>query len=249
MPAVGPTKYLVRAGWDHAPHLTAGDREQMVASTPPHELQARLEGIPTAGVGRIYPMAWEKLAVAPFELPEAWPRAFALDPGWRTTAAAWFAWDLASETAYVYGEYKAVEETPDSHALAIRSRGDWIPGVSDPMVRQTSRHDGERLLDLYRRCGLVLRPAENAVEAGLRTVWQAVRRGRVRVFSTLVQFRHEYEQYHRDREGRVVKRNDHLMDCFRYGLVSGPSVARTRTRMARPGAGVRDWVADRRAGY
>ena len=32
---------------------------------------------------------------------------------------------------------------------------------------------------------------------------------------------HEYRNYHRDDKGRIVKKNDHVMDCTRYLVIHG----------------------------
>jgi hypothetical protein len=58
--------------------------------------------------------------------------------------------------------------------------------------------------------------ADNAVEAGLYEVWQRLSTGRLKVFNNLSNFRTEYRMYRRDENGKIVKKNDHLMDAARY---------------------------------
>lgn len=53
---------------------------------------------------------------------------------------------------------------PPTHAFAILGRGAWIPGVIDPACLGSSQVDGKTLMDIYRRLGLKLQPADNAVE-------------------------------------------------------------------------------------
>jgi hypothetical protein len=69
------------------------------------------------------------------------------------------------------GQGRAQAE-PAIHAASIRARGAWIPGVIDPAARGRGQVDGTRLIEQYGELGLLLAPAENAVEAGLYAVWE-----------------------------------------------------------------------------
>jgi len=42
----------------------------------------------------------------------------------------------------------------------------------------------------------------------------------------------EKRMYIRDKEGKIKKGNDHLMDAMRYGVVTGLPLARVKTSMA-----------------
>jgi hypothetical protein len=44
--------------------------------------------------------------------------------------------------------------------------------VIDPAARGRGQVDGTRLIEQYGELGLLLAPAENAVEAGLYAVWE-----------------------------------------------------------------------------
>ena len=67
----------------------------------------------------------------------------------------------------------------------------------------------------------------NAVEAGIFEVWQRLSSGRLKLFSTLQNTLAEFRLYRRDQKGRIVKENDHLMDCMRYLVMSGLEAAIT----------------------
>jgi len=67
--------------------------------------------------------------------------------------------------------------------------------------------------------------ADNALEGGIYRVWTALSTGRIKVFNTLRNWLTEYRLYRRDEKGKVVKDGDHLMDCTRYIVLSGLSLA------------------------
>jgi phage terminase large subunit-like protein len=222
---VGAARFLVMASWDDVPHLTKEVKDALWAALPPHQRDARSKGIPQLGSGAIFPVPESELTCDPFEIPEYWPRVFALDVGWNRTAAIWLAIDRESQTVYAYSEHYRGQAEPSVHAEAIRARGEWIPGDIDPAARGRSQKDGEQLLQQYTDLGLNLTAADNAVEAGIYAVWQRLSGGRLKVFRTLQNWLAEYRVYRRDDKGRVVKSNDHLQDATRYGILSGLDIA------------------------
>lgn len=228
MPEITSSRYLVQAGWDDVPHLDAKTKAELLASTPPHLRDARSKGIPSLGAGAIYPIPKEDVEVRPFQIPDFWPRSYALDVGWNRTAVLWGAWDPADWTLYVYAEYYRGQAEPAVHATAIKARGEWIKGVIDPAARGRQQKDGEQLLALYRGAGLNLSIADNAVESGLYDCWQGLSTGKIKVFSILGNFWSEYMMYRRDENGKIVKKHDHLMDCKRYLVRSGRKVAQVK---------------------
>ena len=94
------------------------------------------------------------------------------------------------------------------------------PELSTPQP-EGSQVDGTRLIEQYSDLGLLLAPAENAVEAGLYAVWERLSDGRLFVFSSLQNWLSEFRIYRRDEKGKIVKQNDHLMDATRYLILSG----------------------------
>lgn len=210
------TKAIIQAGWDDAPWLTEQAKKQMEADTPPHLIEARRLGRPSMGSGNVYPIAIESILCKPIEIPHFWKRLYALDVGWNNTACLWGALDPQTDTLYIYDEYFMKEQPPSVHAAGIRARGEWIPGVIDPASRGRSQNDGTQLWQSYRDLGLRLSKAENAVETGINDLWHRMTTGTVKVFNTLPHFAREFILYRRDLKGRIIKENDHIMDCFRY---------------------------------
>lgn len=222
------SRKLITAGWDDVPHLDEQAKAELLAETPPWLREARSKGIPSLGAGAIYPIPVDQIEVAPFPIPDWWPRAYSLDVGWNWTAALWMAYDRETLTRYLYAEYKAGEVLPQVHAEAIKARGLWIPGLIDPAAGNRNPRDGERLLSDYTAMGLNLTPANNAVESGLVGCWRELSAGRIKIFSTLHRFKEEYRVYRRDEKGKIVKKNDHLMDNMRYLYNSGFDVMKVK---------------------
>jgi len=214
-------KFTVQACWDDVPHLSAAAKAELLASIPPYEREARSKGVPQLGAGAIYQVPESDIVVTDFEIPKHYPRAFGLDVGWNKTAAVWGARDNESGTIFLYSEHYMGQQEPVLHAQAIKARGSWVPGVIDPAARGRSQADGVALIDIYRNCGLHIEPAINAVETGIYAVWQLLSSGKLKVFRSLGNWLRELRIYERDRDGKIVKQNDHLMDATRYLVMSG----------------------------
>lgn len=207
---------VVRATWDDAPHLSAEDKEKMLASLPVHQRDARSKGVPALGSGAVYQVLEDDIRCEPFILPRHWVQLYGMDVGWNNTAACWGAYDRDKDTIYVTAVYKRGQSEPAVHASAIKARGPWIPGVIDPASRGRAQHDGEQLVRLYMQQGLKLTFADNTVEAGVFDVYERLSTGRLKVFSSCVDFFDEYRLYRRDDKGKIVKTHDHIMDACRY---------------------------------
>lgn len=235
------SKAIIMAGWDDVPHLSEEQKKQRLESTPPHLRDSRSKGIPSLGSGAIYAIPPDEIKVDPFPLPPFFRRCFGLDVGWNFTAAVWLAHDMDRDIVYVYDVYKKEKAEPDYHINAIRRRDpgqNKIPGVIDPAARTRSQTDGRQLLQIYRKGGLAIREADNAVEAGIEAVYDRLSSGRMKVFRDLTPFFDEYILYRRDEKGRIVKENDHIMDAWRYAVLSGLQMAKPmRNTLHSGGAG------------
>jgi phage terminase large subunit-like protein len=220
-PGTHMSKYVGHCSWEEVPHLSDKAKAELLDAIPPYERDARSRGIPSLGRGAIYPVPESDIIVPDFEIPSHWPRAYGLDIGWNWTAAVWGAHDRESDRIYLYKELKVSQQEPWEIVRAIRSNGDWIPGVIDPSAQGRKIDDGRQMIEIYRNYGLNIDPAKNAVDAGLQAVWDRLSTGRLKVFQSLRAFLEEYRLYRRDDKGNIVKENDHLMDATRYLIVSG----------------------------
>lgn len=240
------SRYVVQAGWDDVPHLSEEAKEEIGKGLLPHQRDARMKGIPSLGSGAIYPVPEEDVVCKPFKIPPYYAKAYALDVGWRCTAGIWGAWDRDNDIIYCYSEHYRGHAEPSVHAAAIQARGKWIKGAIDPASRGRSQVDGRTLIDQYERAGLLLEPANNAVEAGLLEVYQRLSTGRLKIFTTLEKTLGEYRIYRRDEKGKIVKQNDHLMDALRYLVMMMHEIAQTAP--VNKGRGY-STIADRTVGY
>lgn len=217
-------KYYITCNWDQVAHLDEATKKELWDSIPIHERDARSKGIPTIGVGRIYPVNIEDMLVDPFDLPKHWVRGYALDVGWNKTAALWGAVDRDSDVLYLYSEHYQGMAEPAVHASAIKGRGDMM-GYIDPASMGGSQVDGEKLIQIYRAEGLKLSLADNkGKEAAIHAIFQRMTSGRLKIFKTLVNLQRELPLYHRDINGVIVKKNDHLLDCLRYLCLAIPTL-------------------------
>jgi hypothetical protein len=214
------SKVYITCSWFEVPHISKEQAEEMLAATPPHLRDARSMGIPSLGSGAIYPVPEVDIKVKDFSLPNHWPRLYGMDVGWNRTAVVWGAWDRENDTVYIYAEHYRGQAEPVIHTQAIKTKGEWVPGVIDPASRGRSQKDGESLLTTYKSLGLKLQLANNAVEAGIHEVWQRLSTGRLKIFASCVNVLNEYRMYRRDEKGKVVKENDHALDALRYLIMA-----------------------------
>lgn len=212
---------------DDAEHISAEARAKIIASYPAHERDARANGVPIMGSGRVFPIAEEDIAIDAIPIPDHWPRIIGLDFGWdHPTAAVEMVWDKDGKQVIVTKAYRKREATPIIHSAALKAWGDWIP-VAWP--RDGLAHDkgsGEQLAELYRKQGLKL-TGEWAqfeddrgvgVEAGIMEMLDWMQTGRFKVFRHLNEWWEEFRLYHRD-EGEIVAERDDLMSATRYAFV------------------------------
>lgn len=235
MPEITPSKYLVIAGWEHAPHLDQKTREELLAATPEYLRPARSQGIPTLGSGAVFPIPEAAIKCDPFDIPAHWPRICGLDFGWEhPTAAVWLAWDRDADIVYVYDCYAQSKTLIPVHAAAINARGRWIP-VAWPHdgYQVKDAMQGEQLAQQYRAQGVNMLPEHAqfepagdhdrpqsvvSVEAGIQEMSTRFQTGRLRVFSHLAEWFAEYRLYRRDK-GLLVKLLDDRLCATRYALM------------------------------
>jgi len=228
-----PTKFMVMASWDDAPHLSEESKIEMLQAIPPNQRDARAKGLPTIGAGLIYPCD-ESIYVKDFEIPKHWAKVYGMDVGWNVTAAVFAAIDRTNDIVYITGEYYGQQQEPVVHADAIKRRGgSWMKGVIDTAARGRSQTDGDSLWRIYKMDqGLKIYPANKAVEAGIYEVWSRMSSGRLKIFKSCQNLERELKMYHRDEKGKINKTDDHELDSMRYLIMSGIPLATCKLEFA-----------------
>jgi hypothetical protein len=228
------SKAVIMAGWDDVPHLSEEAKKELLDSTPPYLRDARSKGIPSLGAGAIYQVPEEEIMfdVASLQIPAWYRRSYSMDVGWNFTAVLFGAYDVDQDIAYIYDGFKREKAEPEVVASGIRHRypaKQPLPGCIDPAARGRQQSDGKQLIQLYRKEGLRLVPADNAVEAGIAEVHTRLSTGRLKIARHLGDFFDEYRLYRRNELGKLVKENDHYMDAMRYYAMTGLKIAKALT--------------------
>jgi hypothetical protein len=211
---------------DDAEHYTPEQRAAIVAAYPEHEREARANGTPMMGSGRVFTIAESGIKVDPFALPAHWPRIVGVDFGIDHPAAMiWMAWDRDTDTLYVYDIWRDRNHTPAMQALIYRPRGDWIPAAWPHDGLQRDKGSGEQLAKQYLQAGVAMLPQRatfedgtNGVEAGVTEMLERMQSRRLRVFSTCGEWFEEFRMYHR-KDGLIVKLMDDLLSATRYAVM------------------------------
>src|SRR5262249_11286832 len=123
-----PARSVTTMTIDDVEHFTDEEKEQIIASYPAHEREARTKGIPTLGSGRIFPIAEELITCEPFEVPSYCRRIVGLDLGWDPPfAAVELVWARATDPVSFTKCYRVREATAVIHAAALKLWGKNLP--------------------------------------------------------------------------------------------------------------------------
>lgn len=223
-----PSKYqkLTQMTIHDVDHYTDEEKEQIIASYPDHEREARANGTPILGSGRIFPIAEEEIKCAPFEIPDHYAQINGLDFGWdHPQGAVNIAWDRDADIVYITKTYREREKTPEEAAVHIKRWGDWIPSAWPHDGYQHDKGSGLGLAAQYKSAGLNMlenhsthEEGGNGVEAGIMMMLDRMKSGNFKVFATCDEWFDEYRMYHR-KGGKIVKERDDLMAATRYAMM------------------------------
>lgn len=224
-------RHLTCYTWNDVKHLSEETKEQLILSFPPYMRDARTKGLPVMGEGAVYPISEENVFIdpLPFAFPLHWKRFGALDFGWKDpTVVSWFIINPDGGTVYLYAEHYLSEGVIATHAEAIRAQwrlaGFEIPIVCDPSGGGRSIADGTQTRQMYLRdYKIPMISAQNGIEIGIATVFQAMTNGRFKIYKTCTNALKEFRSYSRFKNG--FKGDDHSADTWRYGFLSGLQVA------------------------
>lgn len=219
-------------------HIPESEREAIIAGYPEHEREARANGAPMLGSGRIFPVSEASISCDAFPIPEYWPRICGIDLGYEhPAAAAWLAWDRDADIVYITDVFKMSKATIATISSAIRARGADMPIAYPHDSFSHDRTSGDTFAALFKKEGLnmldehaTFEDGGYSLEAGLALMLDRMHSGRFKVFAHLADFFAEFRLYHR-KDGLVVKEQDDILSAARYALMM--------LRFARAGVGGR----------
>jgi phage terminase large subunit-like protein len=218
---------LTRMNIYEVDHFTDEKREQMIATYPRHERQARANGEPTLGSGKIFPVDEDLFLEEPINVPDHWYRLGGIDFGWdHPTGCVNVAIDRDTDCIHVTDAYRQVESTPVVHAAAMKTWGkEWMPWA---WPHDGYKHDpasGLQLAESYTDQGIYMMPihaqfenGSNGLEAGLMEMLDRMQTGRLKINRNLHEVLEEIRTYHRD-EGKIVKLDEDLICAIRYAMM------------------------------
>ncbi|MFG6076984.1 terminase large subunit domain-containing protein [Erwinia sp. OPT-41] len=219
-----------------AEHYTPEQREQIIASYPEHEREARAQGIPTMGSGRIFQITEETIKCQPFECPEHFYVINGQDFGWdHPQAHVQIWWDKDADIFYLARAWKARQTKVSEAWAAVKG---WSKGIPTAWPHDGYQHEkggGEELRATYVDAGFLMLPEHatwpdggNAVEPGITELRDLMTEGRLKVFNTCEPFFDEFRLYHRDENGKIVKLNDDIISALRYAYMMRRSARQLR---------------------
>lgn len=228
MPEINPSKYLVLAGWDDAPHLTEKAKEELrrAYASRPHELKARRLGIPVLGSGAVFPVPEEDILIEPIPIPDSWPQIAGMDFGWdHPFAAVTLAWNRDIDCIYVTRDFRQSQMTPVMAKVALHAWDKWLPWAWPHDGLQHDKGSGDQLAEQYKGAGFDTTPeratfldGSSGLEAGITEMLDRMQTGRWKVFSTCGLWIEEFRVYHR-KDGLIQKIKDDVISASRYAMM------------------------------
>lgn len=208
--------------------------EDTAAGKPEWWINRFLKGSFENREGLVYPQLQDaSIWIEPFEIPPYWERYMGYDFGLNhPTASLWGAVDPMEGILYLYDEHYESGKSVQYHSKIIHKKMDQIPAgrlmppVADPAGQNKQLDGSGSMFDHYAEYGIYFNPAKNKIEDGILKAYTFLDLGKVRIFNTLKNFRKEAAGYkyperslsdnRRKDDEKPIKKDDHLMDCFRY---------------------------------
>lgn len=223
-----PLRGYVKMGIKDALWYSEEERARMVASYPANEREARANGDPLLGSGKVYTTPAEDLMIDPVaydRVPLHWPKIWGIDFGIdHPFAAVLMAWDREYDTYYILATVRMTNSIPLQHAQAIRAIASNVPVAWPHDGHHREKGSGEELALHYRKLkdvplNMLSTHATHAsggysVYAGVTELDTAMRAGRFKVVRSLSNWFEEYGQYHY-KDNQIVKVKDDLLDATR----------------------------------
>jgi phage terminase large subunit-like protein len=209
-----------------AEHISPDEKKRLMASWPVHEREARANGVPILGSGRILLAPEESILEDPLEyIPTHWVKLWGIDFGiGHPFGAVLILWDRDNDVIHVHHTYRVTDALPIQHAHAMKQIGAGVP-VAWPRDGTNRQADGKPLAAHYKAHELRMISehatwADGSVstEAGVLEIDEREKSGRLKYARHLTDILDERRFYHR-KDGQIVKMKDDLLSALRIALM------------------------------
>ena len=172
-------------------------------------------------------MAEEFITCQPFEIPAHWFVIGAMDFGWdHPQAQIQIAWDKDNDMFYLTHAWKQRHTSPNDAWGAVKKWQENVPVAWPHDGLQTEKGSGLQQKSYYEEAGFNMlyekstwEDGGNGVEAGVFELRDLMQKGKFKAFAGLRDFFDEFNQYHRDPNGKISKTMDDILDSIRYGYM------------------------------
>lgn len=218
---------MIRAGWEDAPHMTPEKITRGLELIPAHQRDMRTKGVPMLGHGRIYDLSEEFISCDPFPIPDHFMVIGGMDFGWdHPQSQIQLVFDPETDEHYVTRVWKQSQTLPEMAWAAVK---DWMkdcPVAWPHDGLNTEKGSGKQQKDGYDSAGFNLLDYRttwpdggNSVEPGIYEINSLMMKGKFKVFRGCRGFFDEFNMYHRDEKGKIVKTHDDVLDAVRYAFM------------------------------
>ena len=221
-------KVYIVGGWDDVTHIDEEAKSLQISNMSHNEIEARTQGIPARGGGKVYPILEENIICNPFSIEkENYNFVVGMDFGWTNyTALVLLAICKTTKNVFLIGEYAEKQLIPKDHVenlkknMIFKDYIDWITILHDPAGKAGSITDGKSVASMYSDLGLDMINANNSVDLGVEKVRAMFFNGSLKIFKTCHRTLAEMRSYfYKDGTGAIKKGNDHLLDALRYAVM------------------------------
>jgi len=223
--------YLQGATWDECPHITPEKKELFLSKYPAYQRDMRTRGLPLMGAGLIFEIDENLMKVDPFSVPKHWFVINGMDFGWdHPQAHIQLVWDRDSDTYYIVNAWKMSKKQPFEAWHCVKPWAEDIPTAWPADGLQHEKGSAKQQKSYYEDEGWCMLPDSacwedggNGVWAGIAELNDAMKTGRFKIFSNLVEVFEEIRQYHTtmdaNQKSHIVKVKDDLIDAIRYAYM------------------------------
>ena len=221
----------VQMGTKDAPHVTPEIYHELVGKYPVHEREARMDGEPLLGSGRVFTTSVDNIKFPVDQyIPAHWGLIWGVDFGiTHPFSAVLLAWDRDLDSVYVLYTYRAADELPLVHSEAIRAVAAEAPVAWPHDGHRRDPGSGARLASLYKKLDLKMLQTHAqfsqggfSTEAAVLEMQQRFQKsqgpGGLQVRADLADFFEEYRMYHR-KDGMLVKVRDDILSATMKALM------------------------------